>query len=356
VKLTYEVNEELLQDFINLCTGLFAPCNGFMNSADYRSVVDTCTLTSGEVFSLPITLDVNKKTFDNAKKTDRITLLFNGHEAGSVVIEDCFEIDPLLDVRKVFATGERKHPGVNRELGRHRYRIGGKTFLKSGRFSRGSMLPEKLQNIFKKKGWKTVVGFQTRNPVHRAHEHLQRIGLEICDGLFINPIVGWKKIGDFSETAVMRSYEVMVNSFYPRSRVFLQGLKTPMRYAGPREAIFHAIIRRNVGCTHFIIGRDHAGVGNYYGIYEAHTLAQKIMKRNNLGIELLLLKEPYFCCACEEVVSENTCGHPATNKIEISGTLIRQAFSEGRVPDSRMMRPKISKAILGLGPEIFITA
>jgi sulfate adenylyltransferase len=355
MKLTYELNEESLQDLVNLCTGLFHPLTGFMNSADYRSVVDSLVLVNGEPFSLPITLDVEEKNYSLAKNADDITLCYKGQEVGTMAVEDCFEVDPVADVQKVYKTADPKHPGVKKELGRYRFRIGGKTQLKNDRLCEGSMRPDRLKDLFKKNGWKTVVGFQTRNPIHRAHEHLQRIGLELCDGLFINPIVGWKKRGDFSEAAVMRSYEVMLDDVYPRSRVHLQGLATPMRYAGPREAIFHAIIRRNVGCTHFIIGRDHAGVGSYYGTYEAHELATGVARTGKLGIALLLLKEPYYCCDCEEIVSENTCGHKEKSKIEISGTLIRQAFSQGRLPDPRMMRPQIAKAILTLGSDVFIT-
>jgi sulfate adenylyltransferase len=273
---------------------------------------------------------------------------------GYIAIEDCYEIDPQTDVAAVFKTTDMAHPGVKKEMERFHYRIGGTVRLLDDRFSGESMDPESLRNTFAQQGWTTIVGFQTRNPIHRAHEHLQRIGLEVCDGLFINPIAGWKKRGDFSEAAVMASYDKMITSFYPRHRVFLQGLKTQMRYAGPREAVFHAIIRRNAGCTHFIIGRDHAGVGNYYGQYEGHDLARQLALKGNLGIQLLLLKEPYFCTICDQIVSESSCGHAGTARVEISGTLIRKAFSEGMMPDSRMMRPEISEVLLKMGRKAFI--
>jgi len=213
---------------------------------------------------------------------------------------------------------------------------------------------EKTKKFFKDKGWKTIVGFQTRNPVHRAHEHLQRIGLELCDGLFINPLIGWRKAGDFSEDAVMKAYECMIEKYYPADRVHLAGLRTYMRYAGPREAVFHAIIRKNLGCTHFIIGRDQAGTGEYYGKYEAQDLARKLKENGDLGIELLLLKGPYFCAQCDQIVSEKHCGHGEGSVFPVSGTLIREALIRNERPDERFMRPEIADVLISLGQDKFI--
>lgn len=202
-------------------------------------------------------------------------------------------------------------------------------------------------------GWRTVAGFQTRNPVHNAHEHLQRLALDLCDALFINPITGWKKVGDFTEEAVIAAYEKMIAEFYPKGCVYFAGLKTQMRYAGPREAIFHAIIRKNLGCTHFIIGRDHAGVGGFYGAYDAHALARGIMSKYDLGIELLLFNEPYYCSKCGFIVSNKTCAHESTHRTEISGTIIRECMSAKRIPPEQLMRPEISKELIKLD-KIFI--
>ena len=218
-----------------------------------------------------------------------------------------------------------------------------------------SLSPSNTKTVFSTKGFHTVCGFQTSNVIHRAHEYLQRTALEICDGLFINPIIGWKKIGDFTENAVMVGYKKMIEEFYPAQRIHFEGLRTQMRYAGPREAIFHAIIRRNLGCTHFIIGRDHAGVGNFYSLYAAHELARKIEARGNLGIKLLLLHGPYYCYKCGQVVTDKTCGHDEIYHVAISGTKIRECFKRGDIPDENFMRPEISQAILALGSErIFI--
>ena len=215
------------------------------------------------------------------------------------------------------------------------------------------MKPEETKIFFKEKGWNTIVGFQTRNPIHKAHEHIQRLGLEVCDGLFINPITGWKKKGDFTQEAVIAAYSEMMKAFYPADRVYMAGLKTQMRYAGPREAIFHAIIRRNLGCTHFIIGRDHAGVSGYYGAYDAHDLARKLSTEHDLGIELLLTREPYYCKKCKQVVTDKPCSHYATDRVEISGTIIRKYIADGNIPDEIMMRQEIFDAILGCG-KVFI--
>ena len=225
-------------------------------------------------------------------------------------IDDCYIVNQQNDIKYVFGTDDINHPGVSKELLKHKYRIGGKVTVFDKSILKNSLDPKKTKSYFKEKGWNTIAGFQTRNPVHKAHEHLQRVALDICDGLFINPLVGWKKIGDFSEEAVIDGYKSMIDTYYTGLNIYFDTLKTPMRYAGPREAIFHAIIRRNLGCTHFIIGRDHAGVGDYYGKYEAQELAKKIIKTDDFGIELLLLSEPFYCKKCGQIVSEKTCHHP----------------------------------------------
>ena len=287
--LQTEINEETLQDIINIETGVLYPLNGFMNEKNFRTVVDKCLLEGRQVFTIPITLDVPKEIYDKIKDTCTIELTVNSEPVAEIEVEDKYKIKDE-DIEKIFCTLENKHPGVNKEKGREPYRVGGKTRLLKKELLNGSLKPEETRQVFREKNWKTVVGFQTRNPIHKAHEYIQRLGLEMCDGLFINPIVGWKKKGDFTQEAVLAAYNRMIKDFYPDNRVYMSGLKTQMRYAGPREAIFHAIIRRNLGCTHFIIGRDHAGVGGYYGAYDAHLMAKKLAAENTLGIELLLTR------------------------------------------------------------------
>ena len=348
--MTVTINEETLQDIINIETGLLAPLPGFMGEADFRRVVDRWHLSDGQVFPLPITLDVPRPQFEAIRPGETLTLEHKGAPVAELDVESKFHMTDA-DLEKVFRTLEDAHPGVRKERERSACRVGGPVRLTNRSLLADALKPEDTKRAFKEKGWKTVVGFQTRNPIHKAHEHIQRIGLEVCDGLFINPIVGWKKTGDFTQEAVMAAYRRMIDEFYPKGRVHIAGLKTQMRYAGPREAVFHAIIRRNLGCTHFIIGRDHAGVGGYYGAYDAHALAREL--EPELGIHLLLTREPYFCKKCGQIVTDKHCAHYSTHRVEISGTIIRKYISDGSIPDEIMLRKEVFDAILGCG-QVFI--
>lgn len=351
--ITIEMSPETYQDMINLQNGLFKPLNGFMDKKNFKSVVENVVLSTGEPWTIPIALETSKEDFSAAAKSDMINLSYMGENVAELTVTDGFTVTDD-DIQALYKTLDNQHPGVQKERQRGKYRIGGKVTVIKSEILNTSLNAEKLKSKFKAHGWKTVAGFQTRNPIHRAHEHLQRVALDICDGLFINPIVGWKKIGDFSEQAVIAGYNRMIDEFYPKDRVHMEGLRTQMRYAGPREAIFHAIIRRNLGCTHFIIGRDHAGVGGYYGTYEAHELARSVTSNADLGISLLLLREPYWCEKCGQIVSDSTCAHSETHKLEISGTIIRNGLSTGIHPDGRMMRPEIAESIISLKEKIFI--
>lgn len=348
--MTVTINEETLQDIINIETGLLAPLTGFMGEEDFRGVVDNCRLADGQVFPLPITLGVPPEQFEKVCPGGTLTLAYKGAPVAELGVESKFHMTDA-DIEKVFRTLENAHPGVRKEWERWACRVGGTVRLTDRALLADALKPEDTRRVFAEKGWRTVVGFQTRNPIHKAHEHIQRIGLEVCDGLFINPIVGWKKTGDFTQEAVMAAYHRMIEEFYPQGRVHIAGLKTQMRYAGPREAVFHALIRRNLGCTHFIIGRDHAGVGGYYGAYDAHALAREL--EPELGIHLLLTREPYFCKKCGQIVTDKHCAHYDTHRVEISGTIIRKYISDGYIPDEIMLRREIFDAILGCG-QVFI--
>jgi sulfate adenylyltransferase len=354
VKISYTIDPETLQDCINLSLGLFAPVDGFMNSSDYHAVVDDMLLSNGEVWTIPLSLDVDHDTFIAAADSTHLYLCYEGAEIGYVEIEDCYQVDVEMDLVKVFTTSDNHHPGVARERKRFKYRVGGKTTVTEPAILVGALNPKLTRQLFHDNGWKTVAGFQTRNPIHKAHEYLQRVALEVCDGLFINPLVGWKKAGDFSEEAVVDGYQAMIKYYYMGLNIHFDTLRTPMRYAGPREAIFHAIIRRNLGCTHFIIGRDHAGVGDYYGKYEAHELARSIIEEHDLGIILLLLSEPFYCLTCAQIVSDNTCGHDDSVVEKISGTKIRAMLSQDKRPSELMMRKEVSDAIIKLKANKFI--
>ncbi|MEA3314529.1 MAG: sulfate adenylyltransferase [Campylobacterota bacterium] len=352
--LKYELNEELYQDCINIAIGLFNPLKGFMTSADYHSVVENMRLTNQEIWTIPITLDIDKKTYLKALELDEIELFFKKNKIGYLNIEDCYIVNQNTDIKHIFGTNDINHPGVKKELLRHKYRVGGNIKITDKTIFEGNLNPKVTKNYFQEKGWKTIAGFQTRNPVHKAHEHLHRVALDICDGLFINPLIGWKKIGDFSENAVLDGYRAMIDEYYIGLNIYFDSLKTPMRYAGPKEAIFHAIIRRNLGCTHFIIGRDHAGVGDYYGKYEAQELARDILKTNKLGIELLLLSEPFYCHKCGQIVSDKTCKHSAEFIEKISGTKIRSMLANNKRPNELYMRTEVADAIIKLDTKKFI--
>jgi sulfate adenylyltransferase len=343
------VNQDAWLETQNIGSGVFFPLKGFMDSADYKSVVENMCLDNGEPWTIPVTLAVPDDKVACVIKANKIVLksIFNKAIA-ELSIEDVYRVDFNNDIKKIFSTEDKKHPGVAKELARSSYRVGGEIKVlcqEDDFFSAYSLSPAKTKQMFRAKGWNTIVGFQTRNPIHRAHEYLQRVGMEVADGIFIQPLIGWKKNDDFSPEAVIKSYEKMLDVFYPKNKVMLGVLKTPMRYAGPREAIFHAIIRRNYGCTHFIIGRDHAGVGNFYGKYDAHRLCDKF---DNLGIDILKLCGPYYCGKCDGIVTEKTCPHGERYAISISGTEVRSLFSHGKYPPETYMRKEISDILIKL--------
>lgn len=354
MKLTIEIDSETLQDAIYISNGLYYPLRGFMTKEEYKSVVNNLHLITGDVWPLPVTLAVPKDIFSAAQISSRLYLKFDGKIFGYLEISDCFITDAEADCLDVFKTNDSNHPGVKKELSRSKFRVGGEIFIEDESILNGNLYPEKTKIIFADKGWDTIVGFQTRNPLHTAHEYLHRFGLELCDGLFINPSIGWKKKGDFTEEAINAAYKVMIEKFYPDNRVYFEGFRSYFRYAGPREAIFHAILRRNLGCTHFIIGRDHAGIGNYYGAYEAQKLAKIIDAKTPIGIHLLLTCEPYYCSVCNQIVTQKHCNHSGDNILKISGSNIRSMLKKGLLPDKRFLRPEISKELLKLKDNLFI--
>jgi len=350
--IEYVVDKDTSSEIFNIGIGAFYPLKGFMDSADYKNVVENMHLDNGSPWTIPVTLDIpEEKTADFIKADKAILKDGSGEDLAELFVEDVYEVDFDNDIKKIFATEDKSHPGVAKEISRSVYRVGGPIKIlkhKSIIFPEYSLSPEQTKEKFKEKGWRTVAGFQTRNPIHRAHEYLQRVAMEVTDGVFIQPLVGWKKANDFSSLAVMKSYEKMLDEFYPKAKALLGVLTTPMRYAGPREAIFHALIRRNFGCTHFIIGRDHAGVGRYYKEYDGHELSTRF---SNLGIEILRLYGPYYCRKCKDIVTEKTCVHGERYSSPVSGTYIRSIFSVGKSPSQRYMRKEISELLVKLGKD-----
>ena len=353
------VDQDACLEISNIAQGVFSPLNGFLNEADYRHVVEDMHLKKGEPWTIPITLEISRDKVKDIK-TASILLLKNsqGVSLARLFVEDVYKINPEEDVKKIFRTDDPRHPGVAKEMSRCEYRVGGRIEAlgaEDNSFLEYSLAPAQVKKIFQEKGWKTITGFQTRNPIHRAHEYLQRIAMEISDGVFIQPLIGWKKGDDFSPAAVVKSYENMMRDFYSPKNTMFGVLKTPMRYAGPREAVFHAIIRRNFGCTHFIVGRDHAGVGNYYGKYDAQEFSKQF---NNLGIEILALRGPYYCFQCKGIVTEKSCLHGEQAMLAISGTHVRSLLRCGQRPPEEYMRPEIADVLIKLSQsrELFVEA
>lgn len=330
--------------------GAFAPLTGFMNEEEFLSVVEKLRLPSGAVFTLPVVLDISEINASAISNADVVDLVFEGTLVGRIRPNDFFSCDRRAVARKVYGTDDPTHPGVRHFYDLKPIFIGGEVELlqrASFDISDYELTPQETRQIFRERGWKRIVGFQTRNVPHRAHEYLQRVALEHVDGLFVQPLVGRKRAGDYTPEAVMRGYRALIGDFLPSNRVLLGILSTQMRYAGPREAVFHAIIRRNYGCTHFIVGRDHAGVGDWYGLYDAHELTRQF--DGDLGIEIMRLKGPYHCKKCDGIATENTCAHAGTDFMEqISGTYMRHILSNGRHPDPHLMRQEVVDALKGI--------
>ncbi|MBI2067921.1 MAG: sulfate adenylyltransferase [Deltaproteobacteria bacterium] len=346
------VDQDAELELANIQEGVFAPLSGFFGGKDYRSVVDEMHIQNGSPWTIPVTLDLDEGEVKRATSSGVLTLIrHDGTELGKLEVEDIFRVDLEHDLQKVFGTTDRRHPGVDKEGSRSPYRVGGKvrpTRLVTNHSAPASFSPVETRKIFRERGWKSVAGFQTRNPIHKAHEYLQRLALEMTDGLFLQPLIGWKKSGDIAPEAVVASYRRMVKDFYPLDRVLFGTLRTPMRYAGPREAVFHAIVRRNYGCTHFIVGRDHAGVGNYYGKYEAQDFCKKFP---DLGIKILDFAGPYFCGACGHIVTERSCPHGEKYVVHVSGTEVRDRLRRGEKPPVEYMRPEIAEVLLEMQKE-----
>ena len=329
--------------------GAFDPVGHFMTEDEFRSVAELSRLPDGSPFPLPIVLDVDREDAERLRGLARVALIHHGVEVGELAPESVFTVDKPAEARALFGTDEMEHPGVRFFMRGGDWFVGGKATLKKRiehSLTPFELTPAETRRIFAERGWKTVVGFQTRNVPHRAHEYLQRIALEVADGLFVQPLVGLKKTGDYTPEAILAGYRALIDGFFPPEQVVLGILTTSMRYAGPREAVFHAIIRRNYGCSHFIVGRDHAGVGNYYGKYEAHEMTRAF--DGELGIEIMRLHGPFHCRACEGIVTEHTCQHFSRDPhqiTEISGTDIRAVLSQGKAARSEHIRPEIVEAL-----------
>ncbi len=334
----------------NIATGLYSPLTGFMKKKDYEQVLKEMRLSNGEVWSLPIVLGVKSREASLLELGDKVALKdIKGELYGVLELEDKYPYDKKREAELVYKTTDNRHPGVARLYERGEILLGGRiTLLKRlsyQKFNEYRKDPSEVRQEFKKRGWQTIVGFQTRNPIHRAHEYLQKCALEISDGLFLSPLVGETKNTDIQAEYRIKSYEVVMDKIYPRNRIMMTVFPANMHYAGPREAIFHAICRKNYGCTHFIVGRDHAGVGDYYGTYEAQQIFDNFTPEE-IGITPLKFEYAFYCRSCEAMATTKTCPHNQDNHVSLSGTKIRKLLREGKRPPVEMTRPEVVDVLI----------
>jgi len=345
------VGERELSDLEMLANGALSPLRGFQGERDYRSVLDSMHLADGLAWAIPVVLSLTDEEAKRVGGADSVALLpAEGAEPIAVLrVSEIFKRDKQHEALSVYRTDDEAHPGVRavQEAG-DLCAAGSLEVLhlpEHDDFSSYRLTPAQTRAEFANRGWKTVVGFQTRNPIHRAHEYIQKCALEIVDGLLVHPLMGATKSDDVPPDVRMRCYEVLFEGYYPKDRAMVSIFPAAMRYAGPREAIWHAIARKNYGCTHFIVGRDHAGVGTYYGTYDAQAIFEEF-EPGELGIQTLNFEHSFWCASCEGMASPKTCPHGEESRISLSGTKVREMLRDGERPPMEFSRPEVADILI----------
>ena len=339
------VNNETRNDICNIAEGVFSPLEGFMNQEDYIHVVHEDRLTNGIPWTIPIVLDAPSDIYSSIAEGDEVVLTDEtGHSIALLHLSEIYSFDKKDTNSHVFGTKDKTHPGVIKTLNMGELLLGGKIDLiakPQNQYERYNLNPIETREIFEKRRWRAVAGFQTRNVPHLGHEYIQKTALTFVDGIFINPIIGRKKRGDFKDEVILASYEALIKTYFRIERALFGILQTEMRYAGPKEAVFHAIIRKNFGCTHFIVGRDHAGISGFYPPFAAHDIFKEFP---DLGIIPLFFPSVFFCNICKTITNDKACPHSQKCHQELSGTKTRNAIHNGEM-ENLMIRPEVAKTI-----------
>lgn len=339
-----------LADLECIATGVYSPLTGFVDKEDYDSIVTDMRFSSGLAWTIPVTLQISEVVSDKYKIDSQIALAHpNGTILAVMSITSKFKPDQDYEAKKVYGTTEAAHPGVSAMRAEGAVYLGGSIILVNDilhhEFQDYRLTPAATRSEFAKRQWNTIVGFQTRNPIHRAHEYITKIALELIDGLFINPLVGMTKSDDIPALVRMQCYRILSEKYYPRNRTLLGVFPAAMRYAGPREAIMHAISRQNYGCTHFIVGRDHAGVGSYYGTYDAQHIFDEF-GQDELRIEPLKFEHAFYCTRTQSMATGKTSPSTSEERIHLSGTKVREMLKNGKVPPVEFTRPEIAEILI----------
>jgi sulfate adenylyltransferase len=345
------VNHRELSDLEMLAVGALSPLRGFVGEKDYHSILETMHLADGLAWTIPVTLSLDDQELERVRGADRLALISHAGGPPLAVLEvsEVFARDRAKEANGVFGTEDAEHPGVGALHQAGANCVAGEVRVlrlpQHHDFVKYRLTPAETRAEFAKRGWQRVVGFQTRNPIHRAHEYIQKCALEIVDGLLVHPLMGATKGDDVPADVRMRCYEVLFEGYYPKDRAMIGVFPAAMRYAGPKEAIWHAIARKNYGCTHFIVGRDHAGVGSYYGTYDAQKIFDEF-EADELGITPLKFEHSFWCNRCEGMGSPKTCPHGEEDRVSLSGTKVREMLRAGTKPPQEFSRPEVAQILI----------